>query len=345
MIILSINNLIDTKAEYSYAIKWNYTNKGTEKYNLTEFDIGLPYFHNNSYQVIDFTEPEWSFKIITLDDGFYKILPNLSISLEPSESYQINILYKINTSQKEMIEIQPRIAGKISDIPKEYLKHTESCEIFPTENEEISDLAYQITGDEITVLSKVFSLIEWFKEYSIYRSSELPRHPNITIRDPRGDCDDLGLLFITMCRSVGIPAILQTGLIIDENLQGEDIVWEGHLNYTYEGLSWHAWAMVYIPPYGWLPVDLTLSKSLSPLDAIIDAPYWSPKMLIAWNTTDYDYIEDELNQKQNLLSRNIFLESYNFCISRENNENEELSKLYYFILLIPVLIYYLIKKS
>jgi hypothetical protein len=68
-------------------------------------------------------------------------------------------------------------------------------------------------------------------------------------------------------------------------------------------------------------------------------------MLIAWNATDYDYIEDELNQKQNLLSRNIFLESYNFCISRENNENVELSKLYYFIPLIPVLIYYLIKKS
>lgn len=344
MLNLSVNSMVNANVNYTYTLRWNYTNRGHEKYNFTEFDLGLPYFYNHPYQEVVFSVPESSFNIKALDAGFNKILINSPISLEPGQSYQINITYQIKTSQKELNEIKPGSAGKVIDIPSEYQKHTKSCDIFPANNKEIKDLAQSVTEDEITVLNKVFSLIDWFKEYSIYKFSELPRYPNITIRDPRGDCDDMAILFITMCRSIGIPAILQTGLIINENLNGEDIVWKRHLNYTYEGLSWHAWAMVYIPPYGWLPVDLTLSKSLNPIDAIIEAPYWRPNMVVAWNITDYDYIKDEIKQKEKLLSNDIFLESYNLCISNSHNERKQINKLYYIIPFIPLLIYYLIKK-
>jgi transglutaminase-like putative cysteine protease len=342
---LSINTVVNAKADYNYTIRWNYTNRGQEKYNFTEVDLGLPYFNNNSYQEIVFSVRGSSFKVIALDDGFSKILINSHTSLKSAKSYQVNITYHIKTSEKEMVEIEPKSAGEIHDIPNEYIKHIKSCDVFPANNMEIKDIAQEITEDEVTVLSKVFSLIDWFKEYSIYKYSELPRYPNITIRDPRGDCDDMSILFITMCRSIGIPAILQTGLIINQNLQGEDIVWERHLNYTYEGLSWHAWAMVYIPPYGWLPVDLTLSKSLTPIDAIIEAPYWRPNMVVAWNITEYDYVKDEINHKENLISNNIFLESYNICTAKEYNEIKQINRLYYFIPFIPLLLYYVIKKS
>ncbi len=49
---------------------------------------------------------------------------------------------------------------------------------------------------------------------------------------PRGDCDDQSILFISLCRAAGIPAMLQIGALYDVNRKH----WEGH-----------GWANVYIP--------------------------------------------------------------------------------------------------
>jgi hypothetical protein len=49
---------------------------------------------------------------------------------------------------------------------------------------------------------------------------------------PRGDCDDQSILFISLCRAAGIPAMLQIGALYDVNRDH----WEGH-----------GWANVYMP--------------------------------------------------------------------------------------------------
>lgn len=49
---------------------------------------------------------------------------------------------------------------------------------------------------------------------------------------PRGDCDDQSILFISLCRAAGIPAMLQIGALYDPNRDH----WEGH-----------GWANVYMP--------------------------------------------------------------------------------------------------
>ena len=41
------------------------------------------------------------------------------------------------------------------------------------------------------------------------------------------------------------------------NIMLKETYWEDHLNISYNNVGWHGWAMVYIPPWGWLPVDLT----------------------------------------------------------------------------------------
>ena len=64
-------------------------------------------------------------------------------------------------------------------------------------------------------------LVDWFSEYSSYIENEVPKRPEAMIRDPRGDCDDLGLLFISMCRSQGIPAFLQGGVVFSDSLDLE----------------------------------------------------------------------------------------------------------------------------
>jgi transglutaminase-like putative cysteine protease len=88
------------------------------------------------------------------------------------------------------------------------------------------------------------------------------------IRDPRGDCDDLSLLFISMCRSQCIPAYLQADVVFSDSIRIDKTDWNGHYHYVFEGAGWHAWVMVYIPPWGWLPVDLTMLGGMNPVETI-----------------------------------------------------------------------------
>jgi hypothetical protein len=59
-----------------------------------------------------------------------------------------------------------------------------------------------------------------------------PKWGTGTWDDKRGDCDDQSILFISLCRAAGIPAMLEIGALYDPNFDR----WEGH-----------GWANVYIP--------------------------------------------------------------------------------------------------
>ncbi len=64
------------------------------------------------------------------------------------------------------------------------------------------------------------------------RYGSYPKWSTGTLSDKRGDCDDQSILFISLCRAAGIPAMLEIGALYDPNMR----VWEGH-----------GWANVYIP--------------------------------------------------------------------------------------------------
>jgi len=57
-----------------------------------------------------------------------------------------------------------------------------------------------------------------------------------------GDCGQVSLLFITLCRLNGIPARWQSGWRV---VPGSECP--------------HDWAEIYLAPYGWVPVDPTMS--------------------------------------------------------------------------------------
>lgn len=60
----------------------------------------------------------------------------------------------------------------------------------------------------------------------------------------RGDCGVMTLLFVTMCRLVGVPARWQSGLSVTPDHVGS-----------------HDWAMFYVAPRGWLWADCSFGSS------------------------------------------------------------------------------------
>ncbi len=106
----------------------------------------------------------------------------------------------------------------------------------------IKELAKELIGDEKNHLikaRKIYDFITTKVMYSYMRKyftiTNIPEYAALNLK---GDCGVQALLFITLCRCVGIPARWQSGLYVTPHYVG-----------------CHDWAEFYIEPYGWLFAD------------------------------------------------------------------------------------------
>ncbi|ANQ53565.1 transglutaminase [Thermosipho sp. 1063] len=108
----------------------------------------------------------------------------------------------------------------------------------------LKSLVYQIIDKEPNPYLKAKLIYDWItthvsysyvKPYGTYETI-----PQFVATNLKGDCGFQALLFITMCRIVGIPTRWQSGWYINKYFA-----------------SPHDWALFYVQPYGWLPADLS----------------------------------------------------------------------------------------
>ncbi|MDP8243272.1 MAG: transglutaminase-like domain-containing protein [Candidatus Hinthialibacter antarcticus] len=109
-------------------------------------------------------------------------------------------------------------------------------------HQEFIQLADSIVGDETNPYQVAFKLYEWIGQYADYsfarEYSTLNDIPMYVLRNRYGDCGQLALLYMTLCRIKGIPARWESGWMIYP-----------------EGKNLHDWTSIYLSPYGWVPVD------------------------------------------------------------------------------------------
>lgn len=106
----------------------------------------------------------------------------------------------------------------------------------------IKELAAEIMDGEsnpIAKARKIYDFITTNVKYSFVRKySTIENIPEYAALNLKGDCGVQGLLFITLCRCVGIPSKWQSGLAV-----------------TPYHIGCHDWTQFYIEPYGWLFAD------------------------------------------------------------------------------------------
>ncbi|MEJ2634385.1 MAG: transglutaminase-like domain-containing protein [Calditrichia bacterium] len=107
---------------------------------------------------------------------------------------------------------------------------------------ELIGLAKKIVGNQKNPYLQAKALYEWVAKNIQYSyAAEYSTIPNIsmyTFNHGYGDCGQEALLYITLARSLGIPARWQSGWYI---MPG--------------GKTIHDWTEIYIAPYGWIPVE------------------------------------------------------------------------------------------
>lgn len=195
----------------------------------------------------------------------------------------INSIVKIN----DKLSYPAEIAGYDS-----YLKSNEKIDITP----EIKAQANQIAQGEDDYYKVVFKIAEWVESNIKYDMSTLTSNivqkSSWVLQNKEGVCDELSSLFISMVRSLGIPAKFVSGMA-----------------YSNTNNMWgpHAWAEVYFPTKGWIPFDVTygqfgwIDPSHLKLMESIDSNEASVKY--NWKSYNVDFVNDKISLTTNLVNK------------------------------------------
>lgn len=128
---------------------------------------------------------------------------------------------------------------KTTKLYKEYTAEREKHIIFTPE---LRKLAAELTEGETNPLRKAKKIFRYITENYPWASareySTIENIPMYVLKNRHGDCGQVSLLFITLCRICGIPAHFQSGLML-------------HPNAT----NLHDWSEIYFEGIGWVPVD------------------------------------------------------------------------------------------
>jgi transglutaminase-like putative cysteine protease len=122
----------------------------------------------------------------------------------------------------------------------------------------IAELAERLVGSETNPVIKARRFYDWIADSILYSQAQeystLRNLGDICLTRRYGDSGQQALLFITLCRATGIPARWQSGWLM---FPGEE--------------SPHAWCEVYLPPWGWVPIDPSMAVMASRYFAALSA--------------------------------------------------------------------------
>lgn len=305
---------ITPERTFKLTIRVIYENRSlNETWFLSEDDVTLGSFMNNSWQEVYLVETSLPIRRFYNDsDGNRIILLDASeMKVPPNGSLSYNITYRLIFRERKMTTISEEESWELDDIPQELReKYCKPTTLWQSNLTALKQIAQDIIGGEKRVLTILKKFIAWIASNIHYATSEVPRYPNETLSQRLGDCDDQANLLITFCRAIGIPAYLQVGCIYMPWFNHSISYWSGHLLIREERIGWHGWAIVYVPPWGWLPVDLTYTSGdlmANPLNAIICSAVMESYTFQYLNITVTDYIYEAKSMKNLLESSKFYI--------------------------------------
>lgn len=166
------------------------------------------------------------------------------------DDFQEKLTYTLDSDVKTTNQIYPvsPTPFPIRDLDPHYEQYLAAGKIIDI-TPEIIIKASQLTAGETDLYTAVFKVADWVNKGVEYDLNTLTANASlkssIVLQSGEGVCDEITSLFISLLRSVGIPARFVSGTAYS------------NLNYGFEN---HGWAEVYFPDQGWVPYDVTFTQ-------------------------------------------------------------------------------------
>ncbi len=162
--------------------------------------------------------------------------------LLPHQSLNIVMKTKVKTYEINYF-IYPDKVGSLKDIPKDIKdKYLQDGEKYDYKNEIIQKAVKEAIGEEKNpywIARKIYNYIIDHLEYEL--SGGWNPAP-LVLKRGNGSCSEYSFLYIAMSRAAGLPSRYVGSVVVRGDDASIDEVF-------------HRWVEVYIPNYGWIPVD------------------------------------------------------------------------------------------
>jgi transglutaminase-like putative cysteine protease len=147
----------------------------------------------------------------------------------------------------EPADIDPARARPLSGAPGPFLRSL-TPERYVRVDEETRERTLRLLGTEKNPLIRARILYDHVTGYMRYDAEKQSWKGSTdhALVCQVGNCNDIHALYLSLCRSAGIPGRLVMGFALEEPLQGQE---------PCDVCGYHCWAEIYVGGLGWLPVD------------------------------------------------------------------------------------------
>ena len=243
-----------TKLSYkiSYGYKINCTGAGgLNSYNL-KYDLDLPEVLEGQIIETEIHNADYEDKILAT----FNSVKSWDIDNNVDMEYNLGLTSTIQSESFIVSDLNGANALSIEEISSQCLiiiiqycqeQYNETTRLVDPENPYISDKASEIlhnsgTNNSFLVAKELFIWLKQNIRYQIHLGENNAQPAETTFQIKTGDCDDLSFLYISLCRSVGIPSRFIRGFLIEE-----------------ETAVPHEWVEVFVGGGlgndGWIPVE------------------------------------------------------------------------------------------
>jgi len=212
--------------------------------NIGDFCLWIPYPVNDHWQTVEDLKLTTSFERMILTDKRYG---NKIVFLKSKDRRLGRNLTQVILSFKVRRK-ECRVSGNTIGYERAPAYFLKSGRLVPV-NKEMRRLALEIVSGKKDELGRVRAIYDYIIDELTY-SKDDPKicgigNPILTLKHKKGICTDYHSLFISLVRSLGIPAKFEIGFKIPPDKI------EGGLN------GYHCWAKFYLKGRGWIPVDIS----------------------------------------------------------------------------------------
>lgn len=176
--------------------------------------------------------------------------------------------------------IDPAETGTLADIPADIrAAYTVDGARYGVNSPYIQQTVRKVAGEEQNpywIARRLYNFVIEQLEYEMVGGWDVPE---VVLKRGKGSCSEYTFAFIALCRAAGVPARYQGSVVV----RGDDASVDD---------AFHRWAEIYLPGYGWIPVDANRGDAKAPADQARGFGELSNRFLITTHGGgDSEYLE------------------------------------------------------